>query len=123
MSAGDVRLGVLGSEILLPRPGLRFSETDEEIIEEERTIEGTLCSDLIAVKKHFEIPYDPAILGSNLDLFLALYDLHQELNMIVNREDDTNDTYTVVLRPLSRERALVRDIWLWTGVTLVLDEV
>lgn len=120
---GDIWLGVLGSEILLPRAGLRFAPSDTEIIQESRTIDGTLVSDLKAVKKHFEISYDPVTTGTNLTALLALYNLHTELNIIVTNEDATTSEYTVVLRPIPRGRSLVSDVWLWSGVTLVLDEV
>lgn len=120
---GDIWLGVLGDEILLPRPGLRFTPSDTEIIQEARTIDGTLVSDLKAVKKHFEISYDPATTGTNLTALLALYNLHVDLNLIVTNEDATTTAYTVVLRPIPRGRMLVSDVWLWSGVTLVLDEV
>jgi len=123
MSAGDIYLGLLASETVLPRAGLRFAYSDSEITNEQRTADGTLVSDLRAVKRHFEIGYDPQCLGSNLDTLLALYDMHVELSLIVNNEDATNTSYTVVMRPLSVARELVRDIWLWSGVKIVLDEV
>lgn len=121
--AGEIYLGVLGSEIELPRAGLRFSRSTIEIKVEDRTANGTLVSDLRATKEHFEIGYDPACTGTTLDAILALYDLHAELNLIVTNEDASTDAYTVVLRPLAVSRALVRDIWLWSGVKLIIDEV
>lgn len=123
MSAGDIYLGVSGSEILLSRAGLRLKIVPTEIIVKTRTADGTQVSDLKAKKQHVDIAYDPAITGTNLDSLLALYDLDQELSMIIDREDGATDTYTVTLNPIERERALVRDIWLWSGVTLSLDEV
>lgn len=120
---GDIWIGVLSSEILLPRAGLRFTPSDVELSTEARTVDGTLVSDLKAVKKHFEISYDPATTGTNLTTLLALYNLHTELNLIVTNEDATTSEYTVVLRPIPRGRSLVSDVWLWSGVTLVLDEV
>jgi hypothetical protein len=121
--AGEIYLGVLGAEIELPRAGLRFSRSTVEIKVEDRTANGTLVSDLRATKEHFEIGYDPACTGTTLDSILALYDLHAELNLIVTNEDASTDAYTVVLRPLAVSRALVRDIWLWSGVKLIIDEV
>jgi len=120
---GDIWLGVLGSEILLPRAGLRFTPSDTELIKEARTIDGTLVSDLKAVKKHFEISYDPATTGTNLTALLALYNLHIDLNLIVTNEDATTSAYVVVLRPIPRGRSLVSDVWLWSGVSIILDEV
>ena len=120
---GDIWLGVFGSEILLSRAGLRFTPSDIESIVENRTIDNTLVSDLKGVKKHFEIAYDPATTGTNLTALLALYNLHVDLNLIVTNEDETTTAYTVVLRPIPRGRMLVSDVWLWSGVTLILDEV
>jgi len=123
MSAGDVSLGQSGLETVLPRAGLSFAYSDSEIATEQRAADGTLTSDLRAVKRHWEISYDQGCLGSVLDTFLALYDLHEELSLIVLNEDATTSTYTVVMRPLGPARDLVRDIWLWSGVKIVLDEV
>ena len=123
MSTGNIYLGPLGSEALLVRAGLRFAYADSEITNEQRTADGTLVSDLRAVKRHFEIGYDPQTTGTNLDTLLALYDLHAELSLLINNEDDSESSYTVVMRPLSVSRALVREIWLWNGAKIVLDEV
>lgn len=122
MSAGDISLGILGGETALNRAGLHFTYLDTEIINEQRTADGTLVSDLRAVKRHWEVKYD-LIEGADLDALLALYDLHQELSLLVNNQDGTTTSYTVVFRPLNVARELVRDVWLWSGATVVLDEV
>jgi hypothetical protein len=121
--SGEVSLGRVGFEVSLPREGLRFRTSKAEILTEERTANGTLVSDLRAVKHHFEIAYDPMCTGTTLDILEDIYDYHEELSLIVNNEDATNTTYTVVMRPLSVARELVRDIWLWSGVNIILDEV
>jgi hypothetical protein len=121
--SGEVSLGLAGYETLLPREGLRFRVSTAEIATEERTADGTLVSDLRAVKHHFEIAYDPMCTGTTLDILETIYDNHAELSLIVNNEDTTNTPYTVVMRPLSVARELVRDIWLWSGAVISLDEV
>jgi hypothetical protein len=123
VSAGDVSLGLLGAEFVLPRAGMRLTWADTEITNEQRTADGTLVSDLRAVKRHWEIPFDPLILGSDLDAFITLYDLHADLSLLVANEDTTISAYTVKLRPLSVARELVREIWLWSGAKIVLDEI
>ncbi len=124
MSAiGDIYVGLTGSEFLLHRAGLQVRETDNEIIVESRMSDGTLVSDLKAVKKHFELSYSSGIEEDDMNAVLALYVLHGELNFKITRKDLSIDQYTVVLRPFSRTRALVRDIVLWNGVTMVFDEV
>jgi len=123
MSTGNISIGLLAAEALLERKGLRFAYADTEIKSEQRTADGTLVSDLRAVKRHFEIGYVPMTTGTNLDVLLALYDLHAELSLLINNEDDTTGSYTVVMRPLSVAREVVRDNWLWSGAKLILDEV
>jgi hypothetical protein len=121
--SGEVSLGLAGYETSLPREGLRFRVSVSEIATEERTADGTLVSDLRAVKHHFEIAYDPMCTGTTLDILEGIYDCHCDLSLIVNNEDTTNTTYAVVMRPLSIARELVRDIWLWSGAVIVLDEI
>lgn len=123
MSAGDISLGLPGFETVLPRAGLKFSFSDTEIGVEERTADGTLVSDLRSVKRHWNISYDPDCLGSVLDSLLDLYDMHTSLNLIVLNEDASTSTYSVKMKPFSVTRDLVRDIWLWSGVIISLDEI
>lgn len=123
MTAGQVFLGETGTESDIFFKGARLTITDQEIITEARTADGTLVSDLKAVKKRFEIAYEQGNLGSEIDTLLALYDLHAELSLKICDEAAAENTYTVVMRPLSVKREIVRDIWLWSGCTLVLDEV
>jgi len=123
MSIGDISIGLLGAESAISRAGMRFSYADSEITNEQRTADGTLVSDLRAVKRHFEMSFDPMTTGTNLDIILALYDLHAELSLIVDNETGADSTYTVVMRPLSVAREMIRDIWLWSGAKIILDEV
>lgn len=123
MSAGDISLGLLGFETVLPRAGLRFGFSDTEITNEQRTADGTLVSDLRAVKRHWDITFEPTCTGSTLDIILGLYDLHAELSLLVLNEDGTTTAYTVVMRPLSVARELVRDVWLWSGGQIALEEI
>jgi len=122
MAVGDLYLGLAGSEILLHRAGYAFRESDTEISVEARAADGTLLSDLTAVKKHFEVPYT-FIEDDDLTAILALYALSSELNFKITRKDLSVDQYTVMLRPMARKRELVRDIILWSELVIVLDEV
>lgn len=130
---GDIYLGVLGSEILLPAGGRVYEVTPEEIGREERTASGRLVSDFVAEKKKFLLDHS-LMDGDDLAAIIALYDLHQELSLLVYYADqpestttpedgDYYDAYTVLMRPVPRKRLLLTGVGLWENVPIELNEV
>jgi hypothetical protein len=128
---GDIYLGVAGSEAIMSPFGRRLSIVDEEIGREQRTSSGRLVKDITAVKKKITLAYE-TIDGSDLETYLDMYDLEQELSVLIYHTDVPNttddegnyyDEYTVLMEPISRERLLVTSDGLWTGVSIVLREV
>lgn len=128
---GDIYLGELGSEELLSPFGRKLTIADEEIGREQRTASGKLVKDIIATKKKFTLAYE-TIDGDALEQFLDIYDLNDELSLFIyhtdvpsTTSDESNyyDAYTVLMRPLSRERLLLLENGLWTGVSVELNEV
>lgn len=120
--SGDIFLGPVGQERELSRIGRSFSEGRIELARTERTASGRLVSDIIAVKKTFKLSYD-LIDGDELRAIIALYDLQDELTLIVWEEYDTKYTYTVRLKPFERSRVQSHGQGLWSGVTFELEEV
>lgn len=121
--SGELYLGLTGAEVELPRAGMRFSVEPFEIGVEQRTADGTLVSDLRAIKHRFKISYDPYAKGTTLDILEDIYDSGSELSFIVTNEDETTTTYAVKMRPIPAARAVVREVWLWSGVVIVLEEL
>jgi len=122
MLAGDIYLGVAASEVLLPATGRTFTEKFEELSREQRTANGRLVRDVIAIKKIVRMSYE-LVDGDDLDTFKMLYELQAELSFIHQRTNSTQDTYTVLLRPFDYTRLVLLAPGLWTGAVLELAEV
>ena len=122
MSAGDIQLGVSGSESLLPATGRTFSESIEEVSREERTASGRLVRDIRATKKVFTLSYE-LIDGDDLEDFKTLYDLQTELNLIHEYTASQTEQYTVLMRPFDYTRLVLLSPGLWQGATIELAEV
>ena len=128
---GDIYLGELGSEELISAFGRKLIIEDVEIKRESRTASGRLVRDVIAVKKKITLDYE-SITGTALEQFLDLYDLGTELSILIFNEsnattttpepEDNYDNYTVLMDPISRERLLLADDGIWSGVSIVLNE-
>ena len=128
MAKGEIYLGQSGSEILLTPFGRRLIIRPTEVSRSQRTANGRLVKDVAAVKYQFELPYN-AIDGDALEDILDLYDLQEELSLLIyTSESDTflnfdGETPTVLMSPVERERLLLLGVGIWTGVSLTLDEV
>lgn len=120
--SGIIQLGQTGSEITLTPYGREFTEGIIEISREERTVDGTLVSDLVTTKKLFTIDYE-SLKGEDLESVLALYDLHTELNLRVQGRDSLYDEYTVKLRPFDYKRVSILGPWEWGNVRLECEEI
>lgn len=127
---GEIYLGLSGSEQLISPFGRKFSIVTEEIGREQRTASGRLVKDIVAIKNKITLTYD-TIDGDALTQFLDLYDLAEELSLLVyfasspttDDESAYYDQYTVLMAPIARERLLLLSDGLWTGVQIVLSEV
>jgi hypothetical protein len=121
MAAGDIYLGVAGSEYKLTAFGRKFTIRDIELSREDRTASGRLVRDVIATKKEFVLNYE-TIEDESLETFLDLYELQRELNLIVSY-NNSEASYTVLLAPIERERIKIFAGGLWGGVTITLRQV
>ena len=122
MALNDLQLGESGSEILLSAYGREFTENMIAVTREDRTASGRLVRDIRATKRKFTITYD-LIHNDDLEAIATLYDLDDELSLIVTRHDSSQDTYTVLLKPFDKTRAKSVAMDYWTGVTIELEEV
>ena len=133
-NAGDIYLGLAGSEMLITPIGRTFKVDAIELARKERTASGKLVKDIIALKRQITLDYS-YIDGDNLEIFLDMYDLESELSLIVydsdydagggttTVSDDTVQSYTVLMQPINYQRVLVTGNGLWSGVSIVLEEV
>jgi hypothetical protein len=124
MSKGELLLGVAGSESTLSAFGRTFTIKDNEYARIEQTASCRLVKDIKegSPKKEFQLDYN-MIDGPDLEALLDLYLLRVELSLIVYVTDVAFDQYTVVMAPINRERILLLDNGLWSGVSVVLNEV
>lgn len=122
-AAGEIYLGLLNMEIMLPPGGrkLRF-EQPEEIIREGRVASGKYRGDLVAVKQNIILEY---YLVNNLILntFENIYNLHKELSLIIYESSSIYKQYTVKMNPIAKVRELIINGGAWSGVILTFKEV
>ncbi len=122
MAVGDIQLGPVGSETLMPAFGRTFSEALEEIGREERTASARLVKDVVAQKKIFTLAYS-AIDGDELEIIKALFALKSELNFIHQVQASQQETFTVIMRPFAYDRLVLLAPGLWENASIELAEV
>lgn len=124
MAKGEIYLGLTGSESLLSPFGRKTTITDVEFARIERTSSSRLIKDFKegSPKKMFTLAYD-MIDGDDLEDLIDLYLLHTELSLIVYTSAVLFDQYDVVMSPLERERILLLENGLWSGVSITLEEI
>lgn len=122
---GRFWLGVLDSETLFETGWQVFDEEDFEINREGRVANGDLVIDTIATKKRWSLAYTAGMLDATLETLKGIYvtGTTTALSLLVERSDDTVDSYTVKLRPFKRTRELAMDQWFWRGVRFEIEEV
>ena len=124
MKPGDIYLGLPGQEILLPAYGGRkITPKFTEVIKEQTAIDGTLLSDLTGVRPAWTISYNQELFGPDAEALLDLYELHQDLSLVIVNRQGAAKEYEVVLRPPAMTRESIRDEWEWSGITLELEAV
>lgn len=117
-----------GTPVLLSAFGRSLIIKPIEYARTGRTASRMLRKDIIAIKYQFELPYS-LIDGTSLAVLIALYDLRDELNLLIyttNTVTFKNDDGTVpivLMSPMQRKRLLLLSDGLWEGVSLTLDEV
>jgi hypothetical protein len=108
--------------------GRTYSESNELIVREDRSANGTLRRDVIASKKTFTLAYD-AIDNLELSKLDALYSyrdrvLHFELAyQNVNTLETETVLYNVLIKAFSKKRKLAVRGGLWEDVTVEFAEV
>jgi len=122
---GRFWLGELDSETLFETGWQAFDEEDFEINREDRVANGDLVIDTIATKKKFTLSYTAGMLDATLETLKSLYatGVTSTLSLLVERSDDSIDSYTVKLRPFKRTREQAMDQWYWRGVTFTLEQI
>jgi predicted glycosyl hydrolase (DUF1957 family) len=120
---GDIYLGAVGTEALLPAKGRKYLETITEISKVERAASGMLRKDITATKREFTLTYE-SIETADLSAIITLYELQSTLSLKVYTSSATvPETYTVLMEPFEKERVLIAAGGLWTGVTVKLLQV
>lgn len=123
MKPGDIFLGLPGQEILLPAYGGRkIAPKYTEIRKEQVAIDGTICSDFAGRRPAWTISYQE-LFGPDMEALLDLYELNQNLNLIIVDRHGVAKEYEVILRPPAMTRETIRDNWEWSGVTLEVEAV
>jgi len=84
---GDIYLGPAGIEQLVSPFGRKLHIGDIQIAREDRTASGRLVRDITATKKKITLAYE-TIDGDALAMFLALYDLQEELSILIYKGNE-----------------------------------
>ena len=99
---GRFWLGEEDSETLFETGWQAFDEEDFEPINREgRVANGDLVIDVVGTKKKFTITYSAGMPDATLETLKDLYatGVTSTLSLLVERSDDSIDSYTVKLRP------------------------
>jgi carbonic anhydrase len=107
---------------LTPADGRRLIIKKQEFSRTDRTASARLVKDINAIKHNYIMDYS-IITGANIELFEAVYDLHQELTLQIHHEHKDPETKIVMMKPFDRERLLCVNGTLWTGFVCELEEV
>jgi hypothetical protein len=134
--AGDIYLGVAGSEALISAFGRTLSISDKELARKEQCASGRQVKDVVASKKQIKLTYE-SIDGADLIQLIDIYETFSELSIWIYHTDEPEtltteepssycDAYTVLMEPLDRDRLLLagpNDEGVWTGVVVEFNEV
>lgn len=118
MALNDITLG----GVLLSPFGRKFSETIIEIAKEDRTLSGRKVKDIIATKKEFRLEYE-IIDDAVLVQLRTLYDAQTTQTLRITYRTGETLQYTVIMKPFEYKRENIEPDALWSGVTIILEEV
>lgn len=118
--AGELQIDT----ILLPDYGLRFSEGYIDFEVKDRTIDRTLVSDFVAIKRIFTVAWDNPISGTLLADLVDLYMAKEDVTFTVTNADTTNTVYTCRL-DIGNEylREIASGNYAFSGLVITLEEV
>lgn len=123
---GEIYLGLSGSEALLTAHDRKFTQRRIEFSREDRTADGTLVIDYIALKYEFVLTYE-TMDDTLLNQLESLYFQRTALSLIVFYTDTSSSTYSVRMKPFNQNRLLLygseTGVAIWQGVTIVLEEI
>jgi hypothetical protein len=122
-----LRLGLVGSESLLPSESRTFNTVGiTEFSRSGRSIDGTLRKDFINNKRTFTVSWD-VLPQASLDLIESIYQLQFSngtfLNFIVSDKIGGTRNYTVSMAAFSWSHKTFVDDWYYSGVSLTFEEV
>lgn len=120
--AGDIYLGLSGAEAILPDADRKVIPEDIEITKTTRTADGTLFEQVIRRYTNYTINHE-ALIGTDYDIIKALYDLNQNLSLIVYDRTGTPITSTIKMHPISATRDSTAGDWIYKGVSYYLEVV
>lgn len=121
---GDIFIGVTGLMVKVPAYGRTYAVSTEELSRQERMASGKLCREVIAVKKKFTFSWS-LIDSGDLTILRTYYDTAITLPSLILQTYQTAipEVYNVILLPIDYARVTLAHDGLWTGVTMVLNEV
>lgn len=114
-----MKIGYNGQEYEIPKPQ-QFSISEIEIAKTERTIDGSLTKDVIAVKKKFQLHYKGLPAGS-FNLFRGCHETGEVISFFF---EEAGQTYEISCYITEINRQLyVQNPNLVQGVVITMEEV
>lgn len=120
-NVNDISLGLAGAENLLSPFGRTFTQGYLEGARADRTASFRGVKDIYGIKKTFTLKYE-IVDNDVLEIIKTAYELEQELSLIV-QELTGPRTYAVTMQPFNWDRLLAVNGGLWTGPSIILEEV
>ena len=120
MAVGDVQINTM----LLPNEGMRFSPGYIDFEVKDRTINKTLVSDFVSIKRVFTITWEYPISGTLMADLVELYLAKEDVTLSVTESDTTVSAYTCWL-DISKEslREISSGVYAFSGFSVTLEEV
>jgi hypothetical protein len=122
MIPGDLKLGLLGSEILLPSGSRKVTPNPVEEGATKRTASKKLVEEIIRRYVNIQIDYENMI-GEDHETLEMLYSLNKNLNLVSMDRLGVETSTIVKMTWTPGTREFVFGGWLWSGVSISLEVI
>lgn len=116
-----IKLGLPGNEISLPEP-TDITETPIEIKREARTADGSLVTDIIAVKYVYTLTYVYLTYEEMESIESIITDMGNRLNLVIKKKNRT-ETISVRVSLPPKKLVLAYGPWGYENITIIMEAI
>lgn len=120
MKPGDIALGFVGQEVLMPPGNRKLTEIRNEIVRNKRAADGTYQEDIIRTYTDYQLDWD-ILRGTDYDIVTSQIDFNQPQNLIIVNRNGSITQQMVKVHKTTGTRESIAGKWLWSGVSLLLE--